>query len=104
MSKRKNSKKLQWETGVQINPICQINLNFRADGSTKVTLSPVLKGKWWWSKRYLVLEDFWACSLCHEDQGHADPHPGNSQNHIKHQVPTTHKCCTRLVLGWITRG
>lgn len=57
---KENSKKWQWETGLQINPtICQINLNARADGSTKVTLSPALTGKCWWPKRQLVLEDFW---------------------------------------------
>lgn len=55
-------------------------------------------------RNILLLKLFGAHLSRHEDQGHADLHPGNRQNHIKHQAPTTHMCYTGLVLGWLTRG
>lgn len=101
---KKNSKKWQWETGLQINPFAKL--------IPKPGLMEVQRRPWaqLWQvsagdqREIMFLKLFGACSSCHEDQGHADLHPGKSQNHIKYQAPTTHKCCTRLVLGWLTRG
>lgn len=78
--RKESSKKWQWETGLQL--LIQLSAKLISMPGLMEVQRCLWPQPWQVSagdqRDILFLKTFGACLTCHEDQGHADIHPGNS--------------------------